>query len=35
MDAKIGDAIIDAMTPEQRRDKIRELTEKLTAGNMK
>lgn len=29
MDAQTGNAIIDAMTPEQRRDKIRELTEKL------
>ncbi len=29
MDAQTGNAIIDAMTPEQRREKIRELTEKL------
>jgi len=29
LDAQIGDAIIDAMTPEQRRERIVELTKKL------
>lgn len=29
IDAQVGDAIIDAMTPEQRREKIKELTKKL------
>jgi hypothetical protein len=29
LDAQIGDAIIDAMTPEQRRERIKELTKKL------
>ena len=32
LDAQIGDAIIDAMTPEQRRERIVELTKKLSIG---
>jgi hypothetical protein len=32
LDAQIGDAIIDAMTPEQRRERIVELTKKLAVG---
>ena len=32
LDAQIGDAIIDAMTPEQRRERIVELTKKLSVG---
>ena len=32
IDAQVGDAIIDAMTPEQRREKIKELTKKLAVG---
>lgn len=32
IDAQVGDAIIDAMTPEQRREKIKELTKKLSVG---
>ena len=32
VDAKVGDAVIDAMTPEQRREKIKELTRKLKVG---
>lgn len=29
LDTQTGDAVIDAMTPEQRRDEIRKLTKKL------
>jgi len=32
LDAQVGDAIIDAMTPEQRRERIKELTKKLSVG---
>jgi hypothetical protein len=32
IEAQVGDAIIDAMTPEQRREKIKELTKKLSVG---
>ena len=32
LDAQIGDAIIDAMTPEQRRERIKELTKKLAVS---
>ena len=32
LDAQVGDAIIDAMTPEQRRERIKELTKKLAVS---
>lgn len=32
LEAQVGDAIIDAMTPEQRREKIKELTKKLAVS---